>query len=41
MNILKRVVLIFALIVVAGADILIYRDSNIYYRAQKIEDNED
>ena len=40
MNIVKRVVLIFALVVVAGVDILIYWNSHLYYRAKDIEDNE-
>jgi len=40
MNILKRNVFILALVVVAAVDVLIYWDSNLYYRAEKIEDNE-
>jgi len=40
MDIFKKIVFMLALVVVAVVNILIYWDSNLYYRAEKIEDNE-
>lgn len=40
MNVLKRIILIFAVIVIGGINILIYWNSHLYYRSEKIEDNE-
>ena len=40
MNILKRVVLLFALLAVAVVDILIYWNSHLYYRVKEIEDSD-
>jgi len=37
---LKKIVLIFALVLVAAIDILIYWNVHLYYRAKKIKDNE-
>jgi hypothetical protein len=40
MNILKRIVLIFVLVMVAVIDILIYWNMHLYYRAKDIKNNE-
>jgi tetratricopeptide (TPR) repeat protein len=40
MNKLKRIIFIFAVIVIGVINILIYWNSHLYYRSEKIEDNE-
>ena len=40
MNKLKRIIFILAVIVIGGINILIYWNSHLYYRSEKIEDNE-
>ena len=40
MNIIKKIVFIFALVVVAVVDILIYWNSHLYYQVKEIEDSD-
>ncbi|TET20353.1 MAG: hypothetical protein E3J76_06045 [Candidatus Aminicenantes bacterium] len=40
MNILKKIIFIFAFVVVAAIDIIIYWNIHLYYRAKDIKDNE-